>query len=42
MNTRYLIEMTSIRDQKIRESTPRMFSGLAAIPCSGRNEKRTA
>jgi hypothetical protein len=42
MNTRYLMEMTSMSDQKIRDSTPRMFTGVVAMPCSGRNAKRTA
>ena len=31
--TRYLSEMTMISDQKISESTPRTFSGVAATPC---------
>jgi hypothetical protein len=38
----YLIEITSINDQKISETTPRTFAAVTASPCSGKNDSRMA
>ena len=41
-NTRYLIEMISVSDQKISDSTPSTLSRVGAMPCVPWKHSRSA